>query len=251
MGGTPVIGITCDHDPGLQAGSIAPGQGAHFLMDDYLKAVERASGLPLLLPIGAGRKRARELVELIDGLLVTGSLSDVDPALFGEEPHPRLGPLHSSRTKFEIGLIRAVLRKGKPVMGICGGMQTINVALGGTLVQDIPSQVKGALQHSQRGDPAPSFHTVNVEKHTLLHHILGKERIRVNSTHHQAVGRLARGFIRNAWSEDGVTEGIEKTGYGFCIGVQWHPERVVDVDENAVRIFKAFVKRVRHTRDRD
>jgi putative glutamine amidotransferase len=248
---TPIIGITCDQDRGLKSNSIAPGIGAHFLLDDYIEAVKGAGGLPLLIPIGEGRRQARETIKLMDGLLLIGSLSDVDPSSYGQEPHPRLGAISPARTEFEIELIRATLAEGKPILGICGGMQTINVALGGTLIQDIPSQVKDALLHSQRGDPEPPLHTVRIEKGTLLHKILGKERVRVNSTHHQAVDKLARGLIRNACGEDGVTEGIEKMTYGFCLGVQWHPERVADTDESAARIFKAFVREVRKTRQRN
>lgn len=244
---TPIIGITCDQDPGLNDKSFAPGLGVHFLFDDYITVVANAGGLPILLPLCSGRKQAREIAELIDGLLLIGSYSDVDPLSFGEEPHPRLAAINPARTKSEVELVRAAVKMGKPVMGVCGGMQTINVALGGTLIQDIPSQVKGAIQHLQRGDPAPPFHTVNIEKGSILHRILGSERIRVNSTHHQAVDRPAQGIIKSAWAEDGVTEGIEKPDSGFCIGVQWHPERVADIDQSAARLFKAFTGAARKT----
>jgi putative glutamine amidotransferase len=240
-----IIGITCDQDAGLRERSFAPGISSHFLMDDYIRAVEKRGALPLLLPVSSRKKCVEEMVELIDGLLLIGSQSDVDPSSFGREPHQRLGRINPARTRFEIELVKAAIKKEKSVLGICGGMQAINVALGGSLIQDIPSQVKGAIQHSQRGDPAPPFHTVKVEKGTMLNSIIGKERIRVNSTHHQAVERLARGLIRNAWAEDGITEGIEKPDHRFCLGVQWHPERVADKDANASNIFKAFINKAR------
>lgn len=235
MSRAPIIGIVCDHEP---------EKGRYFLWDDYVKAVEKGGGQPLLLPTALG-ERAGELMELIDGLLLTGSFGDVDPSLFGEEPHPTLGRLNLRKTNFEIALVRAALEKGKAVLGICYGMQTINVALGGSLVQDIPSQVKNALQHSQWEERTRPVHPVNIEKGSFLHRIVGKERIDVNSTHHQAVSRVATGLIRNAWADDGVTEGIEKTGHGFCVGVQWHPEGLIDKDEKAACIFEAFVREAR------
>ena len=242
MTDTPIIGITCDHDAGLRSNAILIGKRAHFLMDDYIEAVMCVGCLPMLLPMGMGTEMVEKVMDTIDGLLISGSFNDVDPALFGEEPHPRLFTLNPSRTQLEIELIRAALERDKPLMGICGGMQTINVALGGGMIQDIPSQVKGAHQHGQRGETARPFHSINIAPDTLLYRISDKERIRVNSTHHQAVDTLAPGLMKNAWAQDDVTEGIEKPDQRFCLGVQWHPEQMTGTDEISTLIFKSFAE---------
>jgi putative glutamine amidotransferase len=178
-------------------------------------------------------------VEHLHGLLIPGSPADIDPACYGEEPHPRLGPVNPLRTDFEIRLVRHALTRGLPVFGICGGSQVLNVALGGSLYQDIPSQVPKAFKHS--GSPERA-HTVDIVPGTRLAAMLGTLEMRVNSLHHQAVKVPGQGMVVSASARDGVIEAVEMSNQPFVIGVQWHPERLFRDDEAAQRLFSAFVQ---------
>jgi putative glutamine amidotransferase len=171
--------------------------------------------------------------------LIPGSPADVDPACYGEEPHPRLGPVNPLRTHFEIQLVRLALTRELPVFGICGGAQVLNVALGGALYQDIPSQVPKAYKHS--GSPEPA-HTIDIVPDTRLAAILGTPEMRVNSLHHQAVKVPGQGLVVSASARDGVIEAVEIPGRPFALGVQWHPEQLFMEDEAALRLFSAFVQ---------
>ena len=167
----------------------------------------------------------------VDGLLLTGG-GDVEPVRYGEAPHPKLDDVDPARDEFEIALIAAARARELPIFAICRGVQVLNVAGGGTLVQDIPSQVKGALNHSlavPQHQPYDLAHEVWVDKDSLLAKLLGDRLIgadtcEVNSRHHQAVKTLARGFRVSATAPDGVIEAIEDPAARFCLGVEWHPE---------------------------
>jgi putative glutamine amidotransferase len=167
----------------------------------------------------------------IDGLLLTGG-GDVEPARYGETPHEKLEEVDPARDEFEIALIAAARSRDLPIFAICRGVQLLNVAAGGTLVQDIPSQVAGALKHSLVVPPHPPYelaHEVWVEKDSLLAKLLGERLVGndtcdVNSRHHQAVKTVAPGYRVSATAPDGVIEAIEDPAARFCLGVQWHPE---------------------------
>jgi putative glutamine amidotransferase len=235
----PIIGITCDLDLGTGRETRAPGRRAHVLYDDYVQAVLAAGGLPILLPAVRCEEGRAAYAQQLHGLLIPGSPADVDPACYGEEPHQRLGPVNPRRTDFEIQLVRLALAHELPVFGICGGAQVLNVALGGSLYQDIPSQVSKAYKHS--GSPE-RVHTIDIVPDTRLAAILGMLEMRVNSLHHQAVKVPGQGMVVSASARDGVIEAVELSGRPFVLGVQWHPEQLFSEDEAAQRLFSAFVQ---------
>jgi putative glutamine amidotransferase len=217
MGMTPVIGITCSTLV-LQG---MRGVSRFALSNYYVRCVTEAGGLPLLLPNVAPETAAAYLAR-VDGLVFSGGL-DVDPIFFGEEPLPDLGQVDQVRDAFELELIKGAKEAGIPVLAICRGIQVMNVAFGGNLLQDVPSQVTGALKHEQSAIRKDAVsHSL---EGTHLHEIAGSDRTRVNSFHHQAVDRVAEGFKVSARTLDGVIEGIEDPEHPFCLGVQWHPER--------------------------
>jgi putative glutamine amidotransferase len=195
-------------------------------MSDYVESVRRAGGEPI--EVGADGETPEAILARVDGILLTGG-GDVDPDLYGEARHPTFDAAESGRDVFEIALTKAAVDAGVPYLAICRGMQLLNVAMGGTLIQDIPSQVPGALQHAV---PEPRFaiaHEIWVAKDSLLSKLLAEhmedgETCHVNSRHHQSVQRVAKGFEVTATSPDGVVEAMEKPGNGFCVAVQWHPE---------------------------
>jgi putative glutamine amidotransferase len=235
----PLIGITCDLDLGNGRETRTPGRKVHVLYDDYVQAVAASGGLPLLLPAQAGVGSLEAYAGLLHGLLIPGSPADVDPAHYGEEPHARLGPVNPLRTEFEMRMVRLALQRHVPVFGICGGAQVLNVALGGSLYQDIPSQVTKAYKHSGASEPA---HTVDILPGTRLAAILGIGEMRVNSLHHQAVKAPGQDLVVSASSRDGVVEAVEISHAPFILGVQWHPERLFADDEPSQRLFTTFVQ---------
>jgi putative glutamine amidotransferase len=175
-----------------------------------------------------GGETPDQILARVDGLVLTGG-GDVDPRLYGEKPHDTFQAAETGRDEFEIALARAAVTKGVPLLAICRGMQVLNVAMGGTLYQDIPSEVTGALPHAVPQPRAGSAHEVWISKGTRLSalledHMEDGETCHVNSRHHQAVKDVADGFEVTATSPDGVIEAMEKVGVTFCIAVQWHPE---------------------------
>ena len=230
----PVIGITMDAEP--------PGGYSKFpwyaLRRNYCGAVEAAGGLAVPLPHHPDRVDA--WLERLDGLIVTGGAFDVDPAMFGASGRHPTVVTKDGRTEFEAAITRGALGRDMPVLGICGGQQLLNVLLGGTLIQHIPDEVPDALAHEQPNPRDEAGHSVRIEPGTLLHDIVGTEELAVNSAHHQAAGEVAGGVAVNATAPDGVIEGIEDRRYGFCIGVQWHPE--FHINEGDRRLFEAFVR---------
>ena len=230
----PVIGLTLDHEP--------PGGWSKFpwyaIRENYCNAVRHAGGLPILLPHEPDA--ASDYVERIDGLIVTGGGFDVDPALFGAPTRHPTVTTKDRRTAFELAATRIALSREKPVLGICGGQQLLNVALGGTLIQHIPDEIPGALPHRQPNPRDEPGHAVRVIPGTVLHRITGAERLAVNSAHHQAVKEAGPGLVIDAVAEDGVVEGIEDPRHRFCVGVQWHPE--FEINEADRRIFRAFIE---------
>lgn len=259
-GPRPLIGITlgtaapaCD---AAQRGEPRPGW---FLPAGYARAVAAAGGLPVALP-PADPDLADAVLARLDGLLLSGG-PDVDPAWYGEAPRPELGRVDPERDAWEIALVRAALALDVPVLGICRGVQVMNASLGGTLLQDIPAQVAGALRHQRAGSGPTPTHGVEVAPDSLLAGLLvaggaGPGRpardgasplaLRVNSRHHQAVRDPAPPFRVVAWAGDGVIEAIESPGPGFAVGVQWHPEDMAD--EGSRNLFRGLIEAARARR---
>jgi putative glutamine amidotransferase len=229
----PVIGVTLDAEP-------AGGWSAYpwyALRENYAAAVTAAGGLPMLLPHEP--EQAAEYLDRLDGVVVTGGAFDVDPALFGAAERHSTVKTKDKRTAFELALTCGALARDLPVLGICGGQQLIAVALGGTLVQHIPDEIKNALAHEQTTPKDQPSHAVRVVAGTRLHAIVGATEIAVNSTHHQAVKTVAGGLVVDARAPDGVIEGVEDPARRFCIGVQWHPEYRTTAADQA--LFGAFI----------
>jgi putative glutamine amidotransferase len=232
----PRIGVTLDAEkPG--------GYSAYpwyALRTNYAAAVAAAGGLPLSLPHLPDL--AADMLDAIDALVVTGGAFDVAPSLYGDDATHATVSLKHGRTEAELSLVRGALERGLPVLGICGGEQLLAVALGGTLIQHIPEGVPDALPHEQPNPRHEPGHAVRIVAGTRLYGIVGAETMQVNSSHHQAVLSAGRAVV-NASAPDGVIEGIEAPGAAFCIGVQWHPEFLIDPGD--ARLFAALIEAAR------
>jgi putative glutamine amidotransferase len=217
---------------------IAPCAKLH----DYEESVHRAGAESRLLDMGPP---AQDVIRGIDGLVLAGG-GDVAPAWFGESPHPTYQPAEPGRDEHEIALVRAAVSEGIPVFAICRGAQVLNVAFGGTLVQDIPSDVSGAASHHVELPPSAIAHEVWMTRESLLWNLMreaveGGDTVQVNSRHHQAVANPAAGFIVCGTAPDGVVEAIERPNGAFCLGVQWHPENFWRTGEFR-SLFEGFVR---------
>lgn len=237
----PLIGITCSMGQAISSLTQEnPPQLQHRMNDTYIRAVTQAGGIPVILPNNTDLSCVEEITEQLDGFLLSGG-DDVDPLLFGERAMGKLGTVIPRRDHFEIALTRQVLEKtDKPLLGICRGIQIMNVAMGGTLHQDLPSD--GKLCHSLTMYPRNALtHRVQVLPDTQLAQIMGAGMGQVNSFHHQAVKQLADCFLCSAKSmEDAVVEALEMPGDRFVVGVQWHPEELTDRDE-AKKLFRSLI----------
>lgn len=182
---------------------------------------------------------AADTLATIDALIVTGGAFDVDPSLYGETDTHATVTLKQGRTAAERALLEGALARDMPILGICGGQQLLAVALGGTLIQHIPDTVPDALEHEQKHARHEPGHNVAITPGTILHAIVGADTMQVNTSHHQAVRSAGRSAIVNALAPDGIIEGIEAPACRFCIGVQWHPEFLID--QGDARLFRALV----------
>jgi putative glutamine amidotransferase len=213
-------------------------------VDDYVASIEQAGARARVLEISDSPRR---VLNEIHGLLLTGG-GDVDPVFYGEDRHPSIEDAEPGRDEFEIDLARRAMSSGMAILAICRGAQVLNVAAGGTLVQDIPSAVGEQLRHSITLPKDAHAHDISVTPGSHLERALGAaivaDTCRVNSRHHQSVGRLGEGLVATAVADDKIIEGIEITGAAFCIGVQWHPENFWRTGEFAP-LFDAFVSAAR------
>jgi putative glutamine amidotransferase len=237
----PLIGVTTSE--------LRPAEGAHFahhsepprrmlaLGVSYLDAVAAAGGIPVILaPLPA--RRLESIIDRLDGVCLSGG-PDIDPATYGAEAHVELGPTEPEVDLFELGLVRAARRRRLPVLAICRGMQALNVARGGTLVQHVPD-MSDEIAHRQSSPASEPSHPVAVAADSRLARIVGSERIDVNSFHHQAIDRLGSGLEPVAWADDGVIEALEAPADAFTLGVQWHAECLTARPEHA-RLFTELV----------
>jgi putative glutamine amidotransferase len=223
------------------------GKDQFYLRKHYSEALFHAGATPVLLPLIAEKAYARELVKGVDGILISGSNSDVDPHRYGQEPHPKIGSIVSRRDETDLFLLDEVFRSGRPLLGICFGIQILNVYLGGTLWQDVESQVKEAVKHEQTATEDYRSHTIRIKPRSLLYELAQQKETRVNSFHHQAIQRVAPTLIPVATAPDGVVEAVEmREKRQFVLGVQWHPEIGWQTDELSQRIFFSFVTAARN-----
>jgi putative glutamine amidotransferase len=213
----------------------------YALRQNYCASIAAAGGLPVALPHEPAAAGA--YLDALDGLVITGGAFDVDPALFGAESRHETVKTKDRRTAFELAILQGALERDLPVLGICGGQQLLNVALGGTLIQHIPDEVADALAHEQPNPRTEAGHSVALVAGTRLAEICGVAELEVNSAHHQAAKDVGPGVVVNAWAPDGVIEGIEVPARRFCIGVEWHPEFHISAGD--ARILEAFVAAAR------
>lgn len=208
---------------------------------DNIHAVTRFGGLPIVLP-NLQEEEIDSIVDMIDGLLLTGG-GDIDPTLFGEEPHIRLGSIVPERDTFEMQLVQKMLEKNKPILGICRGAQILSIAAGGDMYQDIYSQsTEQLLQHDQQAPNWYGSHFVQVTEGSILRNIAGVEKFKVNSFHHQAVRNVPNGFLVSGLASDGIIEAFESEKHSFVMGIQWHPESLLWKDDMvSAAIFKSFI----------
>jgi putative glutamine amidotransferase len=245
----PVIGIAPDFNPGASLGG-GESEATIFVRNRYVAAIAAAGGLPIILPILTNRTLGAALLGGLDGLVLTGSGPDIDPRRYGERKRFKFKVMSRERTDSELALVAEARKRDLPVLGICGGMQLMNVALGGTLHQDIGAQVAGALPHRMAGPATDVCHPVTVERGSRLHAVLGRASVRVNSSHHQAVKTVPRALAVSAVAPDGVIEALEDKSRRFFIGVQWHPEYLYPRHRVHRMLFEAFIAAARATRHR-
>ncbi|MGZ8696099.1 MAG: gamma-glutamyl-gamma-aminobutyrate hydrolase family protein, partial [Gaiellaceae bacterium] len=228
----PIIGITT---------YVTPARWSYWELEaalipqDYVRAVERAGGRPLLVP--PSDDGIDETLDAVDGLIFSGG-SDMDPEFYGEEAHPETFGIHAERDRAEVGLLTAALERDMPVLGICRGIQVLNVARGGVLHQHLPELV-GHEGHKHDPPGVFSDHEVEIEPETKLAGILGA-RAPVKSHHHQGLERLGEGWRASAHADDGTVEAIEDPSHRFALGVLWHPEAGDDL-----KLFEALVEEAR------
>jgi len=233
----PVIGIVASWNEENES-SVLP--------HTYVSAVLEAGGIPLAIPM-VGKEEADQILPKLDGMVFPGG-ADVDPARYGECPHLKLGKVNPRLDELELYLARRVLDMGLPVVGICRGCQVVNVAAGGTLVQDIPSQVGGAMKHQQQAPRWHGTHEVIIDEDSLAFDVFGVRRLMVNSYHHQAVRDPGEGLVVSGRALDGVTEVVEGRK-NFVLLIQWHPECMFKHNRVFLRPFEALVEAARNYRD--
>jgi putative glutamine amidotransferase len=234
MSTLPLIGVSASITVGT-----SPERA--YVNSTYLNAIQQAGGVPVVLPPQLSARSWQRLAAGLDGLLLTGG-GDIDPACFGEAPHSTLCDVAPVRDAFETGAARWALEHEMPLLCICRGMQVLNVALGGSLYQDVGTEPGTTLPHSQKERRDQPTHTVKLAPGSRLAEVLGADVVEVNSMHHQSVKDLGRGLGAVAWAPDQIVEGVELPEHkGFALGVQWHPEELIGHSEPARRLFAALV----------
>ena len=229
----PLIALTLDYET-TKGYSKYPW---YAIRENYFTSIEESGGIGVGIP-----HNITDIISLlykIDGLVITGGNFDIDPNKFGETSVHQTVKLKENRTNFELLAAEIMLNQNKPVLGICGGEQLINVLYKGSLIQHIPDEIKNPIEHEQKNPRHEPGHSVRIQDNTKLHSIISTNDIMVNSAHHQAIKTPGNGLIVNALSADGIIEGIEDPTKNFCIGVQWHPEFFIQGAD--IKLSKAFI----------
>lgn len=217
---------------------------SYWMLPGYMKGIEEAGGLPVMLPLVSEEKALEQITEAMDGFLFTGG-PDISPEHYGSERMPVCGKSSRERDEMELRLFKMVFAQDKPALGICRGMQLMNVALGGTLYQDLPSEHPSEIRHRQSSPYDVPAHIVKLAEESPLSQLLGEREIAVNSCHHQAVREISARLSPMAVSPDGLTEAVYAPGSSFVWAVQWHPEFNYLVEKSSRMIFKAFMESCR------
>lgn len=230
----PLIGVLALYDSNKKSIWMYPG---------YTEGITTAGGIPVILSWMNGEADVEEIADRLDGFVFSGG-QDVDPELYGEPVLKYSNEIFSPRDTFEKKLINAVIARNKPIFGVCRGLQLINVVMGGSLYQDINKQMVRDVQmlHFQQTNFECPVHDITIQKNTQLYDIVGVEKMRVNSMHHQGIAVLSSRLLATAHSDDGLVEAIEIPEISFGLAVQWHPEFLWRDDEKTLNIFKAFVE---------
>lgn len=218
------------------------------LRANYVDAVTSAGGTPVVLPPLESTDIVDQQIALCDGFIFVGG-PDLDPARYGEEPHPTMNPMPPRRENYDFELINKVIKARKPFLAICLGCQQVNVALGGTLIQDINSQTSTTIQHSKKQMSSPPRHDVTIEPGSKLHDLVDTTTLSANTSHHQAVDRPAKDIVVTSHAADGIIESYELRDYPFGLGIQWHPEYLVAEKEH-LALFEALVKEASRQREK-
>ncbi|HLR08792.1 MAG TPA: gamma-glutamyl-gamma-aminobutyrate hydrolase family protein [Bacillota bacterium] len=236
----PLIGIT----PSMEI-----DEANYMTTNDNVRAVVESGGLPVIVPYLLKETDIEEITVTIDGLYATGGY-DIDPTLFGEEPHPHLGTIIPARDTFEIMLVKKMLEKNKPILAVCRGSQILNLAAGGDMYQDIYAQTdRELLQHQQKAPQDHASHFVHVREDSLLKRLVQMDKLRVNSRHHQANRTVQKPLQISGKASDMIIEAVESMAHTFVLGVQWHPENMfVSGDKVSQRIFQGFINACRTTK---
>ncbi len=237
----PLIGITCSRVTGGAWGQYSLGHFMDYTYSEYSQAIQYCGGAPLIIPEAQDSNTLSTIMDRIDGLILSGG-PDIHPRFYGEDVLPGLGEVDEDLDRMELEAARIALQKGLPILGICRGIQTLNVSQGGTLYQDISTQVPESINHVPKVDKGSLTHWVRIETNTLLHKILRRAEIRTNGKHHQAIKKPAPGLIVSARTRDGIIEAVEDPLKKFVLGVQWHPEGTWKKDLHSKRLFQAFVR---------
>ena len=230
----PIIGVTLLWDE---------EKNSYWMLPGYLEGLEEAGAIPVILPLAADGADIAQLADLCDGFLFTGG-QDVAPQLYGEAMKPTCGELCPARDTLEQELLNRALEQDKPILGICRGLQILNVTLGGTLYQDLPTEHPSEIEHSMKPPYDQAAHTVRILPDTPLAALLQKQELGVNSCHHQAIRSLAPSLVEMARSTDDLIEAMYLPGKTFVWGVQWHPELSFRTDEDSRKMFMALVTAV-------
>ncbi len=234
----PVIGIVGNLL--VEQGGFSPGMERSYVNNDYVASVERAGGIPLILPVVRGQDVAERQTECVDGLLISGGY-DIDPLLYGEEPHRALEYVYRETDIFQLRTIKTALNRNQPVLAICKGIQLLNVCCGGTIYQDISEVPNSFVKHSQNRKRSCPSHTVVAEAGSLVEQLFGTT-FPVNSYHHQALKEIGRGLVVSSRAIDGIVESVEMTDCSFVVGVQWHPEMMMSGGDDMLPLFLRFVE---------
>ena len=211
-----------------------------YVNKDYVDAILKAGGIPLLLPPVDDAEIIRHHVRLCDGFILSGG-GDINPMLYHEMPHPNLEEFHTALDRSQMLLTKEILQADKPLLAICRGIQLLNVVQGGTLWQDTSAIDPPVMLHSQYGPRGDAFHTVDIKPDSILHSIFGSQ-LQVNSFHHQCLKKLGASLKIIATAPDGVIEAVEMSGHRFVAGIQWHPEMLLTASEQMLPLFRTFIQ---------